>query len=107
MRYRYYNLGWQQENSCVVVRMRGSAANVVLLDPLNFHRYRSGEGFLYTGGHHRNSPVRVQVPRDGHWYLVIDHGGYRGRSRAEVEVLAPDGSRTSDEADVRPVEAVA
>ena len=107
MWYRYYNLGPQQEDSAVVVRLRGSAANVVLLDPVNFHRYRSGEGFLYTGGHYRHSPVRLQIPQDGHWYLVIDHGGYKGRARVEVEVLTPDESPSAAESEATLVEAAA
>jgi hypothetical protein len=90
MRYRYYDLGQQQEDSSVVVRLRGSSANVVLLDPLNFWRYCSGQGFLYMGGHYRHSPVHLQIPHDGHWYLVIDHGGYKGRVRAEIQVMTPD-----------------
>ena len=107
MRYRYYNLGQQQANSCVVVRLRGSAANVVLLDQLNFRRYRSGEGFLYTGGYYRHSPVKLQVPEDGRWYLVLDHGGYKGRIRAEIEVLSPEESRDSEEKETTLVEAMA
>jgi hypothetical protein len=96
MRYRYYDLGQQREYSRVVARLRGSAANVILLDPLNFYRYRSGRPFLYTGGHYRRSPVGLQIPQDGHWYLVIDHGGYKGRIRAEIEVLTADESPTTE-----------
>lgn len=104
MRYHFYDIGHQTEGSSVVVRLRGSTANVILLDPPNFARYRSGEPFLYTGGHCRRSPVRLQIPRDGHWFVVIDHGGYKGRVRAEVEVksndldAAPDSEMTLAEA---------
>ena len=88
MRYRYYDIGQQCEDSSVVVRLHGSASNVILVDGPNLARYRSGEPFLYTGGHFRRSPVRLQIPGDGHWFVVIDQGGYKGRVRAEVEVLA-------------------
>ena len=107
MRYRYYDLGDQQENAQVVARLRGSAANVILLDPLNFRRYRLGQPFLYVGGHFWRSPVRLQIPEDGHWYLVIDHGGYKGRASAEIEVVAPDESRPAPLRDTTLVEAAA
>src|SRR5690349_3821964 len=97
MRYRWYNLGHQRADSAVVIHLRGSAANVILLDPLNFARYRSGRGFLYTGGHYRRSPVQLPIPADGRWVVVIDHGGYRGDARAEVEVLTPDELETVPE----------
>ena len=86
---------------------RGSAANVILLDPLNFHRYRAGEAFFYTGGYYQRAPARLQIPEDGHWYLVIDHGGYKGRVHAEIQVLTPDESRTAPEPETALVEAAA
>jgi hypothetical protein len=88
MRYLYYELGEQQEESWVIAHLRGSAANVILLDPLNFDRYRFGEPFLYTGGLYTRTPVRLQIPHDGEWYLVIDCGGYQHHVRARnIEVL--------------------
>lgn len=33
--------------------------------------------------------MRLEIPRSGHWYLVIDYGGRAGRGRASVRVLPP------------------
>jgi hypothetical protein len=108
MRYRCYNLGHQRAEASVVIRLRGSAANVILLDPRNLARYRSGEGFLYAGGHYRQSPVQLQIPRAGHWFVVIDHGGYKGRVRgADLEVLPPDELDAAPEPETTLVEATA
>jgi hypothetical protein len=41
----------------------------------------------YFGGHYDRSPVVLQVPNGGHWFLVIDYGGLAGRGRADVQVL--------------------
>jgi Domain of unknown function (DUF1883) len=98
MQYCYYDLGEEQEDRWAVLRMRGTSANVILLDPLNFYRYRKGQPAFYAiGGYCRRSPVRLQIPKGEHWYLVIDHGGFAGRVRAELEVLAADELRTAPE----------
>ena len=100
MRYCYYYLGEQQQESWVVAHLRGSAANVILLDPLNLDRYRFGQPFLYEGGgFFTRTPLRLQIPRDGHWYLVVDCGGYTPRVRVEkIEIRTPDESPAASEA---------
>lgn len=90
MRYSYFDLKEQSKDTSVVVRLAGSSANVILLDRTNFASYRAGRPFLYEGGFRRRSPVRLTVPEDGHWYVVVDLGGYRGRVRAHVEVVGQD-----------------
>jgi hypothetical protein len=92
MRYTYNDLGQQPAGATVSVRLTGSSSNVVLVDRANFARYRAGQPFFYTGGHYTRSPVRLEIPEDGHWYVVVDLGGYRGRVRAHVEVQSPDGT---------------
>ena len=101
MKYYYYDLGEQQKGSCVVAYLRGSAANVILLDPLNFDRYRFGQPFRYArGGLFTRTPARLRIPRDGHWCLVVDCGGYSHQVRAEkLDILAPDESPMASEAD--------
>src|SRR5579884_45096 len=93
LRYAYYDLGELEEGSTALVRMSGSRANVTLLDARNFARYRAGQPFAYVGGNRRRSPVRLEVPHDGHWYVVLDLGGFGGRARGAVSVLGPDGAR--------------
>ncbi len=90
MKYSYYDLGEQPAGATVVVRLRGTAPNVILLDADNFVRYRTGASFRYSGGHSNRSPVGLQVPYDGHWYVVVDLGGYKGRVRGTVSVVAPE-----------------
>lgn len=90
MRFACSDLGEQTGGTRVVARLHGSYANVLLLDAVNFGRYRAGQSFGYTGGMQSRSPVELTVPADGHWYLVVDHGGFRGRVRGDVEVLDGD-----------------
>jgi len=65
-----------------------NAANVRLLDSDNFLKYRSGRPHRYTGGHAKISPVRFQIPRAGHWYVVVDLGGYAGEVGSSAHVLS-------------------
>jgi hypothetical protein len=100
MKYLYYDLGEQQQDGWVVAHLRGSAANVILLDAPNFDRYRFHQPFQYTGGLTARTPARLQIPQDGHWYLVIDCGGYPHHVWTEnIEVLTPDKSSTVSDSD--------
>lgn len=91
MRYAYKDLGQQPEGSTAVVRWGGAAANVILLDPVNFSKYQHTDGrpfFFDGGGHYRRPPARLSIPQDGHWYVVVDLRGQSGTAPT-VEVLAP------------------
>jgi hypothetical protein len=90
MRYTRYDIGEQLAGTEITVELKGKAANVILVDPLNLARYQAGQPFLYTGGHYTRSPVHIEVPEDGRWYVVVDLGGYRGRVRASVDVASTD-----------------
>lgn len=62
-------------------------ANVKLLDSSNYQNYRSGQQHTYYGGLAKRSPLNLKAPYSGHWYLVIDLGGYAGTVRASVQVV--------------------
>jgi hypothetical protein len=63
-------------------------ANVRLMDSANFQKYSSGQQHTYHGGHATTSPVNLRPPTHGHWYVVIDLGGYSGKVRASAVKLA-------------------
>lgn len=50
-------------------------ANVLLLDPAAYRRYRQGNDFRYYGGWFLRSPATVPVPHSGHWHVVVDAQG--------------------------------
>lgn len=109
MKYLYWDLGEQPQHGRVVVHLRGSAANVILLDPVSFDRYRHGLSFQHTGCLHTDTrrPARLQIPEDGHWYLVIDCGGPHQVEVKKIQILPPKESPTASEADTTPVGATA
>lgn len=56
------------------------AADVFLVDSLNFQKYKSGQNFKYSGGHYTQTPVNISVQGIGRWYLIVRGGGqYRYR----------------------------
>lgn len=76
------------EGDVVEVTLAGNAANVLLLDSMNFENYRAGRAYSYHGGYVRTSPYRIQAPRPGRWHLVVDLGGAAGRVQASVRVIS-------------------
>lgn len=64
-----------------------NGANVRLLDRSNFDKYRRGQAHRYVGGLAKRSPVRLEIPRSGHWYAVVDMQGLRGSTRASFRKI--------------------
>jgi len=87
MQFHYWDLGQRSRGEIVEVHLSGNAANVRLLDSSNYSSFKAGRRHRFVGGNVKRSPVRLQVPHSGHWYLTVDYGGFAGRGRARVEVL--------------------
>ncbi len=97
MNFTRYNLGHRSGGEIVEVTLSGSAANVRLMDSSNFQNFRAGRQHRYYGGHVKRSPVKLQIPHSGNWYVTIDLGGYKGSVRSSVQVL-PGALRPIQEA---------
>ena len=69
------------------VILSGNAANVRLMDSSNFQSYKNGRKHRYYGGFVKKSPVRLKIPRAGHWHVAVDTGGYSGKVSASIRVL--------------------
>ena len=87
MRFIKHDLGHRTGGEIVEIILKGNAANVRLMDSSNFQNYRSGRRHQYIGGHAKRSPVRLQIPRSGHWYVAVDMGGYKGRVSSSARLL--------------------
>lgn len=77
----------------MIVELEGKA-NVLLMDGSNFTDYKNGRPYHYFGGFAEKTPVRLPVPRNGHWHLVVDLGGYPGRVKAGVRVQKSEQGAT-------------
>lgn len=77
MEHLYFDLGPCYGGTVLEVELRGSTANVCLLDADHYQAYLNGDEHVYYGGYQDVSPVVLEVPYDEHWYLVVD--GYERR----------------------------
>lgn len=87
MKFTHYDLRHRSRGTAVEVTLRGSAANVRLLDNLNFQNYKAGRRHKYIGGLARRSPVRLVVPHNGHWHITVDMQGLRGQTHSSIRIL--------------------
>ena len=81
MRFIQHDLGYRQGGETVEVTLSGSAANVRLMDSSSFSSYKNGRSHRYYGGLAKRSPIRLQIPNSGHWYVTVDMQGLRGTVR--------------------------
>lgn len=85
-KFIHNDFGRRESGEIVEVTLT-SGANVRLMDQQNFQSYKAGRRHRYQGGLATKSPVRLQIPRSGHWHVAVDMQGLRGSTRAGVRVL--------------------
>jgi len=67
--------------------LTGNAANVRVMDDVNFQNYQEGRPYRFYGGHFTRSPAVITVPA-GTWNVVVDlEGTIGGTVNAAVRVL--------------------
>ena len=86
MNYLKFDLGTLGSDRIVEVSLRGSAANVRLLNSANFFNYTRGKGYDSIGGLAKQSPITFTIPTLDHWYVVIDMEGLKGKPEASVRL---------------------
>lgn len=87
MHFIRYDLGDLKEGHIVEVTLRGSAANVQLLDDEGFQSYKGRKPYRYVGGLATVSPIYLQVPHSSHWNLIIDMRGLIGTVDCSVKLM--------------------
>ena len=87
MKFQKWDLGFRKKGEIVKVTLSGNAANVKLMDSLNFQKYRRGNKHKFYGGQAVRSPVHIPIPHSGIWHVIIDFGGFAGRAQTSVNVL--------------------
>ena len=87
MRFTHYKLGHVAAGTVAEVTLRGSAANVRLMDQSNFNNYKAGRRHRYHGGLAKSSPLRLRVPHSGTWHVTVDMRGLRGTVRSGIQVI--------------------
>lgn len=87
MQFVQHDLGYRNRGEIVEIILSGNAANVRLMDSSNFQNYKNGRRHQYIGGLAKQSPVRLQIPSSGHWYVAVDLMGLGGKVNSSARVL--------------------
>lgn len=87
MKFIQHDLGHRTGGEIVEITLSGSAANVRLMDSSNLSSYKNGRQHRYFGGLAKQSPVRLQIPHSGTWYVTVDMQGLRGTVRSSARIL--------------------
>ncbi len=87
MKFNHYRLGQQPKGAVVEVTLKGSSANVRLMDSHNLSLYKRGKQHRYYGGLPKRSPFHITVPRSGQWHITVDMQGLKGSTRSSARVL--------------------
>ena len=90
MKFTHYRLGHVGGGAVVEVTLKGSAANVRLMDQSGFNNFKAGRQHRYHGGLITRSPVRLRVPRSGSWHVTVDMQGLRGTGRSGIRVISAE-----------------
>ncbi len=73
-------------NNIIQVKL-DSIANVMLLDTLNYQKYKMRKKYDYIGGETEKSPVEFRPHIDDIWHVIVDFKGHAGTVNASVKVL--------------------
>lgn len=87
MNYTKYDLGNKTQGDVVEITLKGSGANVRLMNSSNFQSFKNGRRHSYIGGLAKKSPVRLKIPSSGHWYVTVDMQGLRGTVRSSIRMM--------------------
>ena len=86
MNFLQFDLGNRQRGEIIEVSLP-SGANVRLMTSSEFSNYKNNRRHRFIGGLAKRSPLRLQIPNSGHWYVAVDMQGLRGSTRASVRTL--------------------
>lgn len=87
MNFQHYDLGHCDSGDTYAVSLQGDAPNVRLMDDTNFRSYRRSGACDFIGGVAQRTRVVLQVPRSGHWHIVVDFRGLRGSVRTALTAI--------------------
>jgi hypothetical protein len=86
-RFKHYELGGLRAGTTLEVTL-SAVNNVRLMTDPHFKRFLETQPYRYIGGVTKKSPVRLTIPEDGLWHLVVDTEGHHGLAESSVKLLA-------------------
>lgn len=91
--YTHYDLNMQRGGAVIEITL-SAVANVRLMSHANFDLFRNTRPHKFLGGVAKKSPIRLTIPENGHWHVVIDMEGHAGKAESSIR-LAPPASQAA------------
>lgn len=85
-RFTHYDLKSQRAGTAIEVTL-SAVNNIRLMNAANYQRFTERLDFKYAGGVARKSPVRLVIPENGHWHLIVDTEGHHGLAESSVKLI--------------------
>ncbi|CCF19240.1 conserved protein of unknown function [Pseudorhizobium banfieldiae] len=92
-RFKHFDLKGQRGGTVIEVTL-SAVNNVRLMTAGNFQRFKELLDFKYVGGVAKKSPIRLVIPEDGHWHLIVDMEGHHGLAECSVKLTPPAAAAT-------------
>lgn len=92
--YTHYDL--QDIREGVIIEITLSAiANVRLMTHADFDLFKNARQHKFLGGVAKKSPIRLTIPKNAHWHVIVDMEGHPGKVESSIRVVpkpkAPKG----------------
>lgn len=85
MNFIEFDLKFCTAGSTSITSLEGVESDVMLMESRDVSRYTSGQSVKYWGGHYNRSPIRITIPHDGNWHILVIPTG--GAVKASVQVI--------------------
>jgi len=84
--YTHYDLQMQRGGTVIEITL-SAVANVRLMTHANFDLFRNARQHKFLGGVAKKSPIRLQIPENGHWHVVVDMEGHQGKVDSSIRMV--------------------
>ena len=64
-----------------------AVANVRLMTEADFDRFKNAREHKFLGGVAKKSPIRLTIPKDAHWHVVVDTEGLTGKAESSIRIV--------------------
>ncbi len=91
-RFTHYDLKPQRAGTTIEVTL-SAVNNVRLMNAANYQRFTERLDFKYVGGVARKSPIRLVIPENGHWHVIVDTEGHHGLAESSIKMVAVPTAR--------------
>ena len=84
--YTHYDLDMQRSGTVIEITL-SAIANVRLMTHATFDLFKNARQHKFLGGVAKQSPIRLQIPKSGHWHVVVDMEGHAGKAESSIKMV--------------------